>query len=446
MTTPRTTETAGQTAPPEEIKAVPVRHPGRWLAAAVVLVLVAMFVHTLVTNPRYEWDVIGSYLFSRRVLEGLAITILLTVVSMAIGIVLGVILAVMRLSANPLLSGSSWVYIWFFRGTPVLVQLLFWFNLAFLYPQISLGVPFGPSFLHADANSLITPLAAAILGLGLNEGAYMSEIVRAGILSVEHGQVEAAQALGMSRGLTLRRIVLPQAMRVIIPPTGNETISMLKTSSLASVITVTELLYAVQLIYSVNFKTIPLLITASIWYLILTSILTARHFYIERHAPRCRASPSSHAVAADPAHAVHVSRATPARPLPALPPQAGTNRGSAAAETPPVPGAGPMVLAESLRKSFGRLEVLSGIDLKVARGEVVCYHRPVRLGQVDPVRCMSRLEKFNARRLWVDGELLGYPQRGDKLLELVSGNICRTGRDRHGLPAVQLVPAHDRNG
>ncbi len=174
---------------------------------------------------------------------------------MAVGIVLGVILAVMRLSANPLLSGSSWVYIWFFRGTPVLVQLLVWFNLAFLYPKISIGIPFGPSWLTASANNLITPLTAAILGLGLNEGAYMAEIVRAGILSVEHGQGEAAQALGMTRGLTMRRVVLPQAMRVIIPPTGNETISMLKTSSLASVITVTELLYAVQLIYSVNSST-----------------------------------------------------------------------------------------------------------------------------------------------------------------------------------------------
>jgi len=286
VTTPPTTETAGQTAPPEEIKAVPVRHPGRWLAAAAVLVLVAMFVHTLLTNPRFEWNVIGSYLFSNRILEGLAITILLTVVAMAIGIVLGVILAVMRLSANPLLSGTSWVYIWFFRGTPVLVQLLFWYNLAFLFPRISLGVPFGPSFLHADANSLITPLAAAILGLGLNEGAYMAEIVRAGILSVDHGQVDAAQALGMSRTLTMRRIILPQAMRVIIPPTGNETISMLKTSALASVITVTELLYSVQLIYAVNFKTIPLLIVASIWYLILTSVLTAGQYYIERHYAR----------------------------------------------------------------------------------------------------------------------------------------------------------------
>ena len=286
MTTPRTAESAGRTGPPDQIKAVPVRHPGRWVAAVVVLVLVAMLVHTLATNPRFEWGIIGQYFLSRRVLNGLGLTILLTVVAMAIGIILGVILAVMRLSANPLLSGASWIYIWFFRGTPVLVQLLFWFNLAFLYPRISLGVPFGPAFVHANANDVISALTAAILGLGLNEGAYMAEIVRAGILSVEHGQVEASQALGMSRALTMRRIILPQAMRVIIPPTGNETISMLKTSSLASVITVTELLYAVQLIYSVNFQTIPLLIVASIWYLIMTSVLTVGQYYVERHYAR----------------------------------------------------------------------------------------------------------------------------------------------------------------
>ena len=286
VTRPGQDQAAARSAPPQEIRAVPVRHPGRWLAAAVVLLLAAMLVHTLVTNPRFQWGVIGQYFVSGRVLHGLGITILLTVVAMAIGIVLGVILAIMRLSPNPMLSGASWSYIWLFRGTPVLVQLLFWFNLAFLYPRISFGVPFGPEFFHANANTLITALAAAILGLGLNEGAYMAEIVRAGILSVEHGQSEAAQALGMRRTLTLRRIILPQAMRVIIPPTGNETISMLKTSSLASVITVTELLYAVQLIYSVNFLTIPLLIVASLWYLIVTSLLTIGQYYVERHYAR----------------------------------------------------------------------------------------------------------------------------------------------------------------
>jgi polar amino acid transport system permease protein len=195
-------------------------------------------------------------------------------------------MAVMRLSLNPLVSGASWLYIWFFRGTPVLVQLLFWYNIAALYPRIDLGIPFGPAFIHADANTLITPFTAAILGLGLNEGAYMAEIVRAGIISVEEGQSDAAQSLGMTRLQAMRRIVLPQAMRVIIPPTGNETISMLKTSSLVSVIAVADLLYGAQIIYSVNFKTIQLLIVASLWYLALTSILYIGQYYLERYYGR----------------------------------------------------------------------------------------------------------------------------------------------------------------
>jgi polar amino acid transport system permease protein len=213
-------------------------------------------------------------------------TLELTVIAMAIGIVLGVLLAIMRQSRNPLVSSGSWIYVWFFRGTPVLVQLLFWNFIAALYPRISLGIPFGPQFIHANANQLITPFIAAILGLGLNEGAYMAEIVRAGILSVEEGQTDAALALGMTRLQTMRRIVLPQAMRVIIPPTGNETISLLKTSSLVSVIAYTELLYSAQLIYAVNYRTIPLLIVASIWYLIVTTVLSIGQYYVERYYGR----------------------------------------------------------------------------------------------------------------------------------------------------------------
>jgi polar amino acid transport system permease protein len=273
-------------ARPEDIRAVPVRRPGRWLAAVIVLLVAAALIRSVATNSRFEWSVIGEFLFDHRILHGAVVTIELTVIAMAIGIVLGVLLAVMRLSPNPLVSGASWLYIWFFRGTPVLVQLLFWYNIAALYPKIALGIPFGPSFIHADANTLITPFTAAILGLGLNEGAYMAEIVRAGIISVDEGQADAAQSLGMTRLQTMRRIVLPQAMRVIIPPTGNETISMLKSSSLASVIVVTELLYAAQLIYSVNFKTIQLLIVASIWYIVCTSVLYVGQFYLERHYGR----------------------------------------------------------------------------------------------------------------------------------------------------------------
>jgi polar amino acid transport system permease protein len=272
---------------PDDIKAVPVRHPGRWVVAAIVLLLAAIIVNSVATNPRFGWGTVGHYLFSSRILDGLRITLELTVIAMAIGIVLGVVLAVMRLSPNPLVSGASWLYIWFFRGTPVLVQLLFWSFISALYPRISLGIPFGgPEIWHGSANSVITPFVAAILGLGLNEAAYMAEIVRAGILSVEEGQNEAAQALGMTRLQTMRRIVLPQAMRVIIPPTGNETISMLKTSSLVSVIAYRELLYSVQLIYAVNYRQIPLLLVASIWYLVLTTILSIGQYYVERRFGR----------------------------------------------------------------------------------------------------------------------------------------------------------------
>ncbi len=276
-----------QAGPPEQIRAIPVRHRGRWVVAALVLFLLVVIVHSVATNPRFGWGTVGDYLFSSRVLHGLVVTLELTVVSMVIGIVLGVMLAVMRLSPNPLVAGASWTYIWFLRGTPVLVQLLFWSFISALYPQISLGIPFGgPEFVHGSANTVITPFVAAILGLGLNEAAYMAEIVRAGIISVDEGQTEAAHALGMTRLQTMRRIVLPQAMRVIIPPTGNETISMLKTTSLVSVIAYSELLYSVQLIYAVNYRQIPLLLTASIWYLLVTSVLTAGQYYVERHFGR----------------------------------------------------------------------------------------------------------------------------------------------------------------
>ena len=177
----------------------------------------------------------------------------------------------MRLSPNPIVTGSSWIYIWFFRGTPVLVQLLFWYNAAYIFPSFTLGVPFGPALVHFDLNAWLTPFVAACVGLALNEGAYMAEIIRAGIISVDEGQTEAAQSLGMSRLLALRLIVLPQAMRVVIPPTGNETISMLKTSSLASVVVAPELLFRAQQIYAANYKVIPLLMVASLQYLWVTS-------------------------------------------------------------------------------------------------------------------------------------------------------------------------------
>jgi polar amino acid transport system permease protein len=271
---------------PEAIKAIPVRHPWRWVSAVVVLAIAAEAVYTLATAPNMRWEAVGTYLTGRLILQGILVTLELTVLAMVIGVALGVVLAVMRLSANPVVAWVSWFYIWFFRGTPVLVQIFFWFNLATVLPHIGLGLPGGPLLWRVSTNDLINPFMAATLGLGLNEAAYMAEIVRAGMISVEHGQTEAAQALGMTRLQLMRRIVLPQAMRVIVPPTGNETISMLKTSSLAFVATVPELFTRQEQISNANFDVIELAIVASIWYLAMTSILTVGQYYVERYFAR----------------------------------------------------------------------------------------------------------------------------------------------------------------
>jgi polar amino acid transport system permease protein len=267
---------------------VPVPRPGRWVAAVIVLIIAASIVRAIIVNPNFGWGVVGHYLFDHRILSGVLKTLELTVLSMLIGILLGILMAVMRLSPNPVVSGASWLYIWFFRGTPLLVQLLFWGFIGALFKKISLGVPFGgPAIIDVSSNTLITAFVAALLGLGLNEGAYMAEIVRAGMISVDEGQTEAAQSLGMSRLQTLRLIVLPQAMRVIIPPTGNETISMLKNTSLVIVLgSVFELLFSAQQIYASTYQTIPLLIVASIWYLAMTSVLYVGQYFIERRFGR----------------------------------------------------------------------------------------------------------------------------------------------------------------
>jgi polar amino acid transport system permease protein len=265
------------------VKAVPVRHPGRWVAIVIIGVLVAMAVNSVVTNSSWDWPFQLENAFSTPVLQGVATTLWLTVVAMLMGVVLGVILAVMRLSPNPVLTGAAWFYIWLFRGTPVYVQLIIWATIGALYKQVSLGIPFGEAFVTFDTRTLIPNVVAALLGLGLNEAAYMAEIVRAGILSVDEGQTEAASALGMSRLLTLRRIVLPQAMRVVVPPTGNETISMLKTTSLVVAVPYYELLFNAQAIGTRTFRPFPMLIMASLWYLAMTSVLMIGQYYIERH-------------------------------------------------------------------------------------------------------------------------------------------------------------------
>ncbi len=412
------TAQASDAGRPEEITAVPVRHPGRWVTAGIVALLGVIIIHSVATNPRFGWSVVGDYLFDGRITDGVVLTIELTVISMVIGIILGTILAVLRISPNPLVSGGSWVYIWIFRGTPLLVQILFWNFISALYPTISLGIPFGgPVFVSGSANDLITPFVAAILALGLNEGAYMAEIVRAGIISVEEGQTEAAQALGMSRMQTMRRIVLPQAMRVIIPPTGNETISMLKNTALVSFIAVSDLLYSATLIYSVNFQQIPLLIVASIWYLAMTSILTVGQYYIERYYGRGGTREQAPTPLQRLRRNLFSFGHAKVEPRPASDPDS---------EIPPgvVRMAEPMLKAEAVHKRFGALEVLKGISLTVQPGDVMCLLGPSGSGKSTFLRCINHLEKINAGRLFVDGQLVGYEQRGDKLHELRDNAVC----------------------
>lgn len=262
------------------IRAIPVRHWGQQISGVIVVAVLAAFLYAVATNENLDWTVVGENLFGPTILSGLWVTISLTVLSMVIGVVLGVVVAVMRLSPNRVLNSVAGGYIWAFRGTPVLVQLLLWFNLALFFPRLGMGE------FSLDTNTVITAFVAALLGLGLNEGAYMAEIVRGGILSVDHGQSEAASALGMRRRSTMFKIVLPQAMRVIIPPMGNELITMLKMTSLVTVIAAPDLLNRAQTISSRNFYIFELLIVASIWYLVLTTISTLIQMQLEKRFAR----------------------------------------------------------------------------------------------------------------------------------------------------------------
>lgn len=272
---------------PETIKAVPLKHWGRLVASIIVAILLLMLAYSFIKNPHVEWPTVYHWLLKGLVLRGLLVTLELTFLAMIIGMVGGTILAVMRLSSNYVLSWVSWLYIWFFRGTPVYVQILMWGNFGFLYPKLFVGIPF-THYIFAETSSarLISTFVAATLALGLNEAAYAAELVRAGIISVDRGQTEAAHSLGMSPTKTMRRIILPQAMRVIIPPMGNETISMLKTTSLVAVIAGGDLFTVISNAYGQNLKVFPLLIVACIWYIFLTTLFTIGQHYLEAHFGR----------------------------------------------------------------------------------------------------------------------------------------------------------------
>lgn len=263
-------------------KLLKARHPWRLVSAFGVLAVLVALAMSLATNANMQWSVVGEYLFRRQILLGLANTIIMTTLCMVMGTILGIFLAIMRMSGNPVLNLSAQAYIWFFRGVPLLVQLVFWFNLALLWPRIGVVVPLIGVDWSVSTNALISSFVASVLGLALHEAAYMAEVVRAGILGVDRGQGEAGRSLGMTEGQLMRRVVLPQAMRIIIPPTGNQLISLLKATSLVAFIAGGELMTAVHNVYSHNFKVIPLLIVATIWYLSVTTIATIIQYFIEK--------------------------------------------------------------------------------------------------------------------------------------------------------------------
>lgn len=275
-----------QTSKARQLDVATAKHTppyGIIVAAFIVALIVLQVLFLIANNPNFEWPVVRKYLFTPAIMQGLEMTLFLTAISMVLGVILGLALAMGKISKNFIWRGLSSGYIWFFRGTPLLVQLLFWYNLSSLFPHIGIAIPFGPSLVSWNTNLLITPLTAAIAGLALNEGAYMAEIIRAGLISVDPKQLETAQAFGMTRARAYRRIIIPQAMRSIVPPTSNQLINMVKATSMVSMIAMGDLLHAVQNIYNANFEVIPLLLVAVIWYLVITSILSVVQSKIEAY-------------------------------------------------------------------------------------------------------------------------------------------------------------------
>jgi polar amino acid transport system permease protein len=278
-----TPSNSGDTGAPMALKLLSRRHPGHWVSGFIALCALGGLFYGF-ANGNIDWGIIPHFIFSGVIISGFEKTLLIAVLAMILGLILGTVFAVMRLSRNPIMSAIAWLYVWSFRGTPVLVQLLIWFNLALIFPRIGI-----PGIFHVQTVQLITPLLAALLGLGINEGAYLTEIIRGGILSVDSGQTLAAKAHGLSSRQTLAKIVLPQAMPAILPTIGNEAIGMLKMSSLAAVIGYTELLESAESIYYVNARVMELLFVAAFWYLVATSVTSVGQYYLERHFGRSQA-------------------------------------------------------------------------------------------------------------------------------------------------------------
>ena len=279
-----------QTLDAAKLPHIPTRHVGRGVVAVVLLVLLLWLVQSLAFNQALDWPTVWKYFLDYNVLAGLGRTLLITAVAIVVAIIIGTVLATMRLSNSRILQTLAWVYVWFFRSVPLLVLLVLAFNLSLLWPEVTIGIPFGgPTLYSIETQKLLNPLVAAIVTFALQQAAYTSEVLRASMLAVPVGQREAAAALGMTSARALRRIVFPQAFRIALPPIANDTINLLKSTSIVAFIAVPDLMYSVQQIYSANFRVMPLLVVATVWYTIIVSVLSAGQFLVER---RLRNAPS----------------------------------------------------------------------------------------------------------------------------------------------------------
>ncbi|MCP4564328.1 MAG: amino acid ABC transporter permease/ATP-binding protein [Bosea sp.] len=403
---------------------VPARYPARTIGTAFAVVVIVAVVNSVLSNPRWGWDVFAEWFFAEPVLAGLARTLLLTLLGTVLGFLLGTGLALARVSGSPLLSSLSWAYVWLFRSIPLIVLLLILNNLGYLYSTVWLGVPFTEiTFATWSTTQLITPFFAAVLGLTLHAGAFSSEIVRGGILSVDQGQHEAAAALGLPRRRQFSRIVLPQAMRTILPNGFNEIILLAKGTSQVYILALPELFYTIQIIYRRNLEVIPLLMVATVWYLVILSVLSFVQHHIERYYSRgalrnpppsliaqalARFSRPRDAAAVRPAATSAQPTAAPSASLASLSPRAGGE-----------------IRISNVSKSFGPLKVLDDVSLALRPGSVTAIIGQSGSGKSTLLRSINHLERVDEGFIAIDGELIGYRQDGDTLYELKEREILK---------------------
>jgi polar amino acid transport system permease protein len=406
------------------LRVVPAKYHARTLGTLTGLLILGLVMNSVLGNPRWGWPVFAEWFFAEPVLMGLARTLLLTAIGTVIGFALGTMLALARVSSSPVLATTAWGFIWLFRSIPLIVLVLVLNNLGYLYERIFLDVPFTDIRLfNYSTTALLTPFAAAVLALALNLGAFSAEVIRGGILSVDQGQHEAAAALGLPKGHQSRRIVLPQAMRSILPTAFNEIIGLAKGTSVVYIIALPELFYTVQIIYRRNLEVIPLLMVATVWYLVILSVLSVVQYHVERHYARG-------ALRTLPPHLLRVVLDR-LRLYPLEPAQAAPKVANRVAEPAIIPKAnwaesltkGGEVVIQNVFKSYGKLQVLNDVSLHLPAGSVTAILGQSGSGKSTLLRSINHLERVDAGYIAIDGELIGYRHDGDTLYELKESEI-----------------------